>query len=265
MNTEELHDEILALLGPSGATAVLDLGCGRGQNLLRLAGQVSERTRLVGIDTAVRSIEEARAAAGTDPRLKFLMHDLTTGIPFGDGEFDRVLCVNVLETIADRTALLAEVHRVLRLDGRVVFAHCDWDSQLLDGDDKALVRKVVHAFSDWKQAWMADSDGWMGRRLWRTFQQTGLFMGSVHTLVHTSTHFAPGSYGWERVQDFRGLVKRGLITAAEYERLYRALEDLASREQYFYAVTMFVYAGRRIESAPAAAVCRHVDPVTPRG
>lgn len=175
------------------------------------------------------------------------------GMPFGDGEFDRVLSVNLLETIPEKNALLAEVHRVLRGEGRIVFAHYDWDSQLLDGDDKALVRKVVHAFSDWKQRWMADADGWMGRRLWRTFQQTGLFTGSVHTLVHTSTRFAPGSYGWERVQDFRSLVERGMIRAEEYERLHSALEELASREQYFYATTMFVYVGRRIESAPTNA------------
>jgi SAM-dependent methyltransferase len=249
-DTRAVHDEILSLLVPSGATAVLDLGCGRGYHLQRLAGRVSQGTRLVGIDASPQSIEEARAAAAADPRLEFVTHDLATGIPFGDGEFDRVLSINLLEAIPDKAALLAEVHRVLRPEGRVVFAHYDWDSQLLDGDDKALVRKVVHAFSDWRQAWMADADGWMGRRLWRTFQQTGLFTGSVHTLVHTSTRFAPGSYGWERVQDFRGLVERGMIRAAEYERLHSALEELASREQYFYAITMFVFVGRRVEIAP---------------
>jgi SAM-dependent methyltransferase len=51
----------------------------------------------------------------------------------------------------DRAAWVREVARVLRPDGRLVCGHWDWDSQLREADDKALVRRVVHAFADWKQ------------------------------------------------------------------------------------------------------------------
>jgi hypothetical protein len=44
----------------------------------------------------------------------------------------------------------------------VVFAHFGWDTQVFDGEDKELVRKIVHCFGDWQQAWMNDSDAWMG-------------------------------------------------------------------------------------------------------
>jgi SAM-dependent methyltransferase len=208
-----------------------------------LARQVPESTRLVGIDSSVDAIDAAREATRGDPRFSFLVHDLAVGIPFEDGAFDRILCVNVIEAIPDRDALLAEVHRVLSPCGRIVVSHYDWDSQLYDGVDKALVRRVVHAFADWKQKWMADADGWMGRRLWRTFQRTGHFTGHVDAYVHMSTRFEPGQYGWERCQDFRGMVKRGMITAEEYDRFVRSLEELASRNEYFHAITMFSYAG----------------------
>jgi ubiquinone/menaquinone biosynthesis C-methylase UbiE len=250
-DSEGVHDHLLSLLDVSRASAVLDVGCGRGKHLQMLARQVSKSTRLVGIDSSGDAIEAARAATKGDPRFSFLVHDLVEGIPFEDGAFDRVLSVNVIEAIPDKNALLNEVRRVLRPSGRTVVSHFDWDSQLYDGVDKALIRRVVHAFADWKQKWMVDADGWMGRRLWRTFQQAGHFTGYMDAYVHMSTFFEPGQYGWERSQDFRSMVKRGMITAEEYDRFVHSLEDLASRNEYFYAITMFSYVGTRLSRTTA--------------
>lgn len=237
------HDFILSLLDPGGASAILDIGCGRGADLQRIGRLTGRDTRLVGADASEPGIAEARRATAGDPRHSYLVHDISTGLPFGGAEFDRVLSVNLLECIPDRQGLLREVHRVLKPGGRVVFAHWDWDSQLVDGGDKGLVRRVVHAFGDRKQAWMADADGWMGRRLWRTFQASGLFEGTVHPFVHTSTRFEPGTYGYESIESFRSLVKRGLLEQEQYDAFRRAVDDLAAADQYFYSITMLVYVG----------------------
>ena len=244
---KDFDDHVVNLLDASGTSTVLDLGCGRGVHLQILARRLPETARLVGIDSSEDSIEAARAATRGDPRFVFLLHDVAEGLPFEDAAFDRVLSMNVLEAIVDKATLLRHVGRVLAPGGRLVVSHFDWDSQLYDGVDKALVRKVVHAFADWKQKWMADADGWMGRRLWRTFQETGLFTGHVDAYVHTSTRFEPGDYGWQRSQDFGSMVKRGMITAEEYERFIAALEELARRNQYFYAITIFSYVGTRAD------------------
>jgi ubiquinone/menaquinone biosynthesis C-methylase UbiE len=249
--SKTVHDHILSLLDATRASAVLDVGCGRGQHLQILARQVPESTCLVGIDSSEDSIEAAREATKGDPRYSFLVHDLVEGIPFEDGAFDRILCVNVVEAIMDKDALLREVRRVLSPSGRIVVSHFDWDSQLYDGVDKALVRRVVHAFADWKQTWMADADGWMGRRLWPTFQRTGHFTGYVDAYVSTNTCFEPGHYGWERSQDFGSMVKRGMITADEYQRFIQSLGELASRNEYFYAITMFSYVGTLVSRTTA--------------
>lgn len=244
-DTAPVRDFIHSLLQPQGASAILDLGCGRGGDLQRLGALAPAGARLVGVDASEAAVAEARGAAEGDPRFAFHVHDVAAGLPFGDASFDRVLSVNLLECIPDKQALLREVHRVLAPGGTVVFAHWDWDSQLIDGPDKELVRRIVHSFGDWKQAWMADSDAWMGRRLWRTFQESRLFDGRVHPVVHTSTRFEPGTYGHATVEGFRALVRRGLLSPDEYDAFRRAVEDLAAADQYFYAITMFVYAGRK--------------------
>jgi ubiquinone/menaquinone biosynthesis C-methylase UbiE len=245
-DTREVHEHVLSLLSPGDTTSVLDLGCGRGEHLGMLARMMPAGARLVGIDLRESMLEEARAAVDGDERFRFLQHDVNERLPFEDGEFDRVLSVNALEAIPAKEVFAREAHRTLQAGGQLVCAHYDWESQLYDGPDKEVVRRIVRGFADWKQSWMASSDGWMGRRIWRVFQESRVFEGRMHAYTHTSTSYEPGCYGWERSRDCKGLVKRGIITEAEYDAFIDGLERLAAQQRYFFAITMFSYVGVKV-------------------
>ncbi len=243
-DTGPVRGFIHGLLEPETASAILDLGCGRGADLLALAARAPAAATLTGMDASADAIARARAAAGADPRCTFLVHDAGAPLPFPDRAFDRVLSVNLLECIADKVQLLREIHRILVPGGTVVCAHWDWDSVLVDHEDEELVRKLVHAFADWRQPWMASADGWMGRRLWAAFQRSALFAGEVHAFVHTSTRFEPGTYGWEHLHGLNALARHGAIAPADYERFIAGIEDQARAGTYFFSVTMYAYAGQ---------------------
>ena len=228
------------------ADAVLDIGCGQGSDLRRIAALAPEAAHLVGIDSSAKAIETARAATAGDARFVWHPHDVSYGLPFEDGAFDALFSLNFLECVPDKAALLAEMGRVLRPGGQIVCAHWDWDTQTLDGVDKALVRRIVSAFSDWQQEWMAACDGWMGRRLWPTFQQSGLFGGRVETYTLTNTVYAPGWIGYEQVQAFGALARRGLIAPDDYARFQGDIAAQAARNEYFYSITLYVYVGQRL-------------------
>ena len=245
-DTREVHEHLLSLLGAGEATAVLDLGCGRGAHLRMLAQIMPAGARLVGLDFRGEVLEEARSAVRGDERFVFLQHDVNERLPFEDGAFDRVLSVNAIEAIPAKDVFAREAHRVLKPGGRLVCAHYDWESQLYDGPDKEVIRRIVRAFADWKLSWMATSDGWMGRRLWRVFQESGHFEGEVDAYTHTSTSYEAGCYGWERSRDCESLVKRGMITQREYDTFIDGLEQLAEQQQFFYAITMFSYVGMKV-------------------
>lgn len=168
------------------------------------------------------------------------------GLPFADGAFDALFSLNLLECVPNKAALLAEMGRVLRPGGQIVCAHWDWDTQTVGGTDKALVRRIVQTFSDWQQKWMAACDGWMGRRLWPTFQRSGLFVGRIETYTLTNTVYAPGWHGYEQVQSFGALARRGLISADDYARFQADITAQASRNEYFYSITLHVYVGQRL-------------------
>src|SRR5262245_41349351 len=153
------------------------------------------------------------------------------------GTFDVVYSNNLLECLTSREAFAREIARILRPGGLAVIAHWDWDSQTFDGTDKARVRRLIHTFADWRQAWMDHSDGWMGRRLWASLAPTGLFHGRIHARVMTNTVYSPPWFGHARVQDLRAPVKRQLAEAVDYEAFLADQAALSAAGRYFYSIT----------------------------
>ena len=121
---------------------VLDLGCGRGGVVERFWREV----RLaVGVDPDAPSLTEHRA--GSMPVIRGLGETL----PFANEAFDLVVCVWVLEHLADPARTLSEVRRVLRPGGHFVFLTPNvrhpvmWLNRLgqaLPGVQRSLVAKV---------------------------------------------------------------------------------------------------------------------------
>ncbi len=241
----KVRQYIYSLIDITSAKSILDIGCGTGYDLKQIAKLTQKRMRLVGIDTSRKKIEAAHIATKNDAYFSFFIRDVSSGLLFKNGEFDVVYSKNLLECIPNKETLIKEVHRVLRSNGQVLFAHWDWDSQVIDGENKALVRKIIHRFSDWKQKWMANCDSWMGRRLWRTFNRTDLFKGNIYTYALTNTNFCAPYYGYARIKDFETLVSKGMIRKEEYEAFYKDIVNLSQGGEYFYSITMYIYVGRK--------------------
>ena len=243
-NVIKMREFIYSLIDVKPQMSILDIGCGSGYDLGRISERVDRNSSLYGLDLSEKSILAAKKEYNSDPRFRFLYGDTSNAIDFDKDTFDVVFSSNMLECITDKHFLIKEVHRVLKPGGQVVFAHYDWDSQLFDGDDKELVRKIVRTYNDWKQGWMTDLDAWMGRRLWRAFQKSGLFQnGRIETYVLTNTKFEEPFFGYMRVQDFGSMVKRNMISEKEYSLFFDDVKKLAAQEQYFYSINMYVYVG----------------------
>jgi 2-polyprenyl-6-hydroxyphenyl methylase/3-demethylubiquinone-9 3-methyltransferase len=97
---------------------VLDLGCAGGFMAEALAQRGAQVT---GIDPAQDAVDAARAHAATEGL--DIAYDVGVGeaLPYGDGAFDHVVCVDVLEHVSDLRRVLAEVARVLTPGGMFLF------------------------------------------------------------------------------------------------------------------------------------------------
>ncbi|PQD96759.1 hypothetical protein CYL18_02400 [Pradoshia eiseniae] len=243
MSYSNLTEFLLSKADIQPASSILDVGCGTGRELIKMGELAGDKAKLVGVDKAERCIEQAKAAVKKDERYTFMAADLAQQLPFEDDTFDLIFSKDVLECIVDKRGFLEEIHRVLKPGGQIVMAHYDFDTQVFDGSNKALVRKMVQAYSDWEQAWMDDSDGWIGRRLWRYIHGTGLFSGSMDSFVLIETTYKPGYFGYNRVQDFQDMIEKGFISEDDYGTFKTEIEELAGKDQYLYSINSYVYSG----------------------
>jgi SAM-dependent methyltransferase len=98
---------------------VLDVGCSNGAHLARAATACRS---IVGFDY---DLVQLRIAARTlrDRGLghaRVLAWDITRPFPFPDETFDKALFLDVIEHLVPREAVLREIHRVLKADGRLL-------------------------------------------------------------------------------------------------------------------------------------------------
>ncbi|WP_159944031.1 MULTISPECIES: class I SAM-dependent methyltransferase [unclassified Nocardiopsis] len=92
---------------------VLEVAVGTGQDL----PHYPEDVEVVGVDLSPGMLARARARAAGLGREVDLREGDAQDLPFGDGEFDTVLCALALCTIPDQYRALSEMHRVLRPGG----------------------------------------------------------------------------------------------------------------------------------------------------
>jgi SAM-dependent methyltransferase len=239
-----LNEKLLTLSGVEvdRQYSILDFGCGSGQLLEVLSKVVSKQSKLIGIDAIKEVVEQAKIRV---PNVDFRQAQFVDKLDFSEASFDIVMSVDTLECIPEKEALINEIHRVLKPNGKVIFAHWDWDTQIYNSAHKNIIRSFVANFSDWQQPWMDSSDGLMGRKLWGQFQGSNKFQGFMDCFSLLETEYKPGNYGYDRLHDLAGLVEKGEIEKNEYDLILREMKTLNISKQYFYSVTSFIYCGKK--------------------
>lgn len=116
------QDEIADLIRSAPEARVLDVACGAGGPGLALVDRTG--CRLTGLDIEADGIAYARAAAasrGLTRLASFDVCDCSGSLPFEDGAFDTVLCIDAISHLTDRAQTLSEWARVVARGGQVIF------------------------------------------------------------------------------------------------------------------------------------------------
>lgn len=105
----------LARIGPSDA--VLEVGCESG----RLLSQLPPARRLAGADISRRALEDAaRRFEQLGRAVELFQVDALQGLPFARGEFDVIVCSEMLEHVEQPELVLEHLHALATPQTRVV-------------------------------------------------------------------------------------------------------------------------------------------------
>jgi len=137
--------QVLETIAPAPGDAVLEVGCGCGALIRRVARRLGPEFALTGVDLNPFMLREAVALAEQDGlagRLAFRLGNAER-LPFPDASFDHAYSVTVLEE-CDADKALRELRRVVKPGGgvgvvvRAIDLHQTWNMDLPD----AIRRKI---------------------------------------------------------------------------------------------------------------------------
>jgi ubiquinone/menaquinone biosynthesis C-methylase UbiE len=224
---------------------VLDVGCGIGLEVARLARRVGPTGLVVGIDSNTTLLAEARRrqrSAHTSVEYRLMdAHQLA----FLDGSFDLCRTERVMRYLDRPAQALQEMARVVRPGGRVVAFDFDSDATVVDASDPVLARRIREILD------AAVPQSWIGRQLPRLFRQASLteIMISPHVVIFPSL----AVYRRLVAGTLDAAVARGQIAAADVAAWWADLVR-ADRDHRFFAANLgFVVCGRVGSGAQAAS------------
>jgi cyclopropane fatty-acyl-phospholipid synthase-like methyltransferase len=122
--TMDEHNRVLRWLDLAPGKTLLDVGCGAGGPALRSAAVTG--CAVVGIDAHEQAVATAQALAGRrglNGVTRFLQADATQALPFPDGSFDAIVCIDALNHFPDRPRVIADWTRLLTIGGRMLFTN----------------------------------------------------------------------------------------------------------------------------------------------
>ena len=120
--TADEHDKFLEWLELSTGKRLLDVACGAGGPAMRAAEK--HHCTVVGIDLHEKAIAAANDAVtqrGLERVATFRQGNVGESLPFPDGYFDAIICIDAINHIPERPLVFSEWARLLKPSGRVLF------------------------------------------------------------------------------------------------------------------------------------------------
>ena len=244
LDLQETYPPILALrdwvaerLAVGPGDTVVDVGCGTGTEVRRLADRIGATGSSIGVEPhpGLRAVAlERRAEEGSGAEF---VDGLAGELPFDDESVDAIRCERVLQHLTDPQAAVVDMARVLRPGGRLALVDTDWGTSTMSHGDPDVIRRYQQV------AWTLQPNPFAGRHLRRWLAGAGLEVGpDIGTAVLVFP--PPGVRGFGMMEvALRRAVDAGALTQAESDGLKAEASAAIEAGTWQSSVTMFAVVG----------------------
>ena len=143
--TRDELEQFARWLRLSPSSRLLDVACGSGGPALHLARLT--RCEIVGAELYAEAVAAANlmaGEAGLDARAEFVQADASARLPFENGAFDAILCIDAINHLGDRRRVLTDWARLLAAGGRLLFTDPLIVTGMLGSDEIAARTSIGH-------------------------------------------------------------------------------------------------------------------------
>lgn len=237
---QQQKEQSYQLLNLQPGMAVLDVGCGAGDDIRNMAQIVGEGGKAVGVDLSETMIAEAqtRSAASLFP-VEFRLADAHE-LPFAPESFDRCRAERVFQHLADPIQGLQEMIRVLKPTGTVVIIDPDWETLVVDGVSTTLLRKFVAFICDHMV-----KNANIGRQLPNLFKEAGLEQVAVQAAAIVLSDYELANKLWGLERNALRAVDAAAFTKAECDEWITTLQQAHASQRFFGSTTGFAVHGQK--------------------
>lgn len=219
-------ERLIALAAPRPTEMALDLGCGVGHTLRRVAPLVAFA---IGADATIEMMQAGRTGVVTAPNAAFVQSDATQ-LPFADATFDVATCRLAAHHFTDAASSFREVARVLRPGGRFVLV----DNYAPDNEALDTFINELETLRDASHVRNHTIDGWTS-----LLEAAGLRTGDRSSLLTTKLTTEDWLARSQTLPDRSAEVRRRLREASA------AARDAFHISETTFAVPKLVIVARR--------------------
>jgi len=226
-------------LNLSPGDSVLEIGCGNGVDIHKLAESVEKTGAAIGIDISYTMLIAARNSARSSDRIPEFILCNGQNLAFADATFHAVRSDRVLQHTYDPFAVVKEIARVTRSSGSVVIFEPDWETFIIWPGDYTICRKVLNYWCD------NIPSGQVGRKLYAAFSDAGLKEIEVQPITLTVTDLELANRIFDLKPTFSQAVKQRIVNPEDIQRWEAGLVHADKTEQFFSSLTFFLVSGRK--------------------
>ena len=226
------------LLSLSTGLSVLEVGCGLGDDTLRLAMRVGPNGVVVGVDSSARMIEEAVTRNPANVRVAFAQAD-ARDLPFKTESFSRCRVDRTLQHIKGPWQVIREMVRVLKPGGVLLAYDNDWGTFSVSGSDTESTRIIE---TMWTESF---TNRWIGRYLKRYFLEAGLKNVVMEPSVSVLTDFELADRVYNLRQTVNRAVEAGRIISEVADEWVSELQAQSQSGGFLCTLTAYTVVGTK--------------------
>lgn len=218
---------------------LLDIGCGNGLLCAEAARSVGAGGSITGVDPSADMRAPAETRCDPYPWVR-IVDGTATDLPCEANSVDKAVSIQVFEYLPDVPSALAEVHRVLRPDGRLVLGDIDFGTLIWFSDAPHRMERMQTAWNDH----LADSH--LPQRLPQLLRQAGFVVDQVAPFTTVDHMLKPDGLANMLIALMHPFaIDTGHMSQEEAQGWADEQRALAEQGRFFFSITHFSIAARK--------------------